>query len=142
MFDPIDAMIGGFNDPDANSSRMIGITIIGLSVGFMIGVVQLLARDSWLRMTEGPLAGKEFLLFKEKMNIGASPQCEIYLFNDPFVVDRHATIRSSGGDAEIDSLSRDKPVVVNERTVRHAKLHAGDRITIGRTSFIYQQRKT
>ena len=32
-------------------------------LGAMIGIVELLARDTWLRMTQGPLSGKEFILF-------------------------------------------------------------------------------
>ncbi|MFQ5650610.1 MAG: FHA domain-containing protein [bacterium] len=141
FFDPIYFLIQGEATPSAHLSRMIGFTLIGLSVGVMIGVVQLLARDAWLRMTEGPLAGKEFLFFKDTMTIGASPKCEIYLFNDPQVVSRHATLRTIGDDCEIQSLSREKPVIVNDRAVQRSRLRHGDRITIGRTSFVFQTRQ-
>ena len=48
----------------------------------MIGVVELLARDAWLeQMLEGPLAGKEFLIFKDLLYVGALPRSDIYLFN-------------------------------------------------------------
>ncbi len=49
-------------------------------------------------MTQGPLTGKEFILFKDVMNIGASPRSDIYLFNDPQVADDHAVIRSVGDE--------------------------------------------
>ncbi|MCP4687141.1 MAG: FHA domain-containing protein [Desulfobacterales bacterium] len=139
-FDPIDIMVFGLEKPSAHWSRMIGFTIIGLSVGLMIGVVQLLARDAWLRMTEGPLAGKEFLFFKDTMTIGASPKCEIYLFNDALVRDRHAALRAVSDNFEIESLDRTSPVLLNDRSIRRTKLRHGDRITIGKTSFIFQMK--
>lgn len=141
LFDPIDFMIVGMENPSAHWSRMVGFTVIGLSVGVMIGVVQLLTRNAWLRMTKGPLAGKEFLFFKDTMTIGASPKCEIYLFNDPKVSDRHATLRTIGDNFEVESNSSNMPVLVNDRSVRRSKLRHGDRITIGETSFIFQMKR-
>ena len=76
----------------------------------MIGVVELLARDAWLRMVAGPLAGKEFLIFKNLINVGASPKSDIYLFNDPGVAPHHATIRAPPGDLyEIEGASKYMP---------------------------------
>ena len=141
LFDPIQFFIQGSDAPSAHWSRMVGFTVIGLSVGVLIGVVQLLARDVWLRMTHGPLAGKEFLFFKDVMTVGASQQCEIYLFNDPHVLPRHATLRTIGEECEIESLSRDKPVLLNDRSIRRSRLRHGDRITIGRTSFVFQMKQ-
>ena len=141
LFDPIDILILGMEKPSAHIARMIGITVIGLCVGAMIGVVELLARDAWLRMTEGPLAGKEFLLFKDTMRIGASSRSDIYLFNDPQVAPQHAIIRTIGDTSEIDSNSPESMVLVNQRPTRHARLRHGDNITIGRTSFLFQSRK-
>ena len=141
LFDPIDLLILGQDKPSAYIARMIGITVIGLCVGAMIGVVELLARDAWLRMTEGPLAGKEFLLFKDTMRIGASSKSDIYLFNDPQVAPQHAIIRTLGDTSEIDASSPDSMVLVNQRPTSHARLRHGDNITIGRTSFLFQSRK-
>ncbi|MDP6547011.1 MAG: FHA domain-containing protein [Phycisphaerae bacterium] len=142
VFDPVDLLlIGGLNHPSAHVSRMIGITVIGATVGAMIGLVELLARDAWLRMTEGPLAGKEFLIFKDIMHLGASPRSEVYLFNDDGVASQHATIRCSGDSYEIESLDESYPVYVNGRTVSRAKLRNGDQIALGRTSFLFQKRK-
>ena len=140
LFDPIDLLRDASDVPSAWLSRMVGITVIGLSVGAMIGVVELLARDAWLRMEQGPLAGKEFLVFKDVMRIGASSRSDIYLFNDPLVLDHHATLRASGEAIEIESANQGKQVLVNDRPVRLARLRHGDRIGIGRTVFVYQQR--
>jgi hypothetical protein len=141
LFDPVDLLLLGPDKPSAHWSRLIGFSVVGAGVGSMIGVVELLARDAWLRMTQGPLTGKEFLLFKDVMRVGASPRSDIYLFNDPLVADHHAVLRSAGDECEIEARQADQPVLLNNRTVHRARLRHGDNVTIGRTVFVFQQRK-
>lgn len=141
LFDPLDMVILGSDRVGAEISRAVGFIVIGAAVGAMIGIVELMTRDAWLRMTEGPLAGKEFLIFRDTMNIGASPKSEIYLFNDAGVAPTHATIRIIGDETEITARDRVHPLVVNQNPVRNARLRHGDRITIGATSFVFEQRQ-
>lgn len=141
LFDPIDIILLGPDKPSAAWSRLIGFAVIGLSVGGMIGVVEILARDAWLRMTQGPLTGKEFLIFKDVMNVGSSPRSDIYLFNDPQVAEQHALIRAIGDECEIEARQAAHPVLLNSRSVTRTRLRHGDNVTIGRTSFVFQQRK-
>ena len=141
LFDPIDFILLGADKPSAHWSRLIGLVTIGAAVGAMMGIVELLARDAWLRMTEGPLAGKEFLLFKDVLRIGSSSQSDIYLFNDDSVASHHATLRVVGDEYEIENLSRNNPVLVNGRAVQRARLRHGDQVSIGRAVFLFQRRK-
>lgn len=141
LFDPIDMILLPPDKPSAWLSRLIGLAVIGASVGAMIGVVELLARDAWLRMTQGPLTGKEFFLFKDLMRIGSSPRSDVYLFNDAAVAKQHASIRTLGDEFEIEAHEVTSPVLHNTRPVQHARLRHGDTITIGRTSFVFQRRK-
>ncbi len=141
LFDPIDLILLGPDKPSAHWSRLIGFAVIGASVGGMIGVVELLARDAWLRMTQGPLVGKEFLLFKDVMNVGCSPRSDIYLFNDTLVGENHAVLRAVGDECEIEACDRTRPVLLNNRAVQKARLRHGDNVTVGRTVFVFQRRK-
>lgn len=141
LFDPLDMVIIGDSSIGAGWSRMVGFVVIGAAVGAMIGLVELLSRDAWLRMTEGPLAGKEFLIFRDVMNIGASPRSEIYLFNDSRVAPTHASLRTLGDEIEITASDRVHPLLVNNNAIRTARLRHGDRITIGATSFVFEQRQ-
>ena len=141
LFDPVDLLFRTKNSVDAALSRAVSLTIVGLSVGAMIGIVELLARDAWLRMVEGPLAGKEFLLFKDAMKLGASPKCDIYLFNDPLVADLHATLRSVGDHCEIENEHRPNPILINGRPATTSRLRHGDQIAIGRTIFVFERRQ-
>lgn len=141
LFDPIDFLIIGIDKPSSHISRLIGFSAIGACVGCMIGIVELLARDAWLQMIKGPLAGKEFLIFKDIMKIGASSRCDIYLFNDKKVSDVHAMIRVSGDTYEIQNFDEENPLQLNGRPVKSSRLRSGDRITIGQTDFVFQARK-
>jgi hypothetical protein len=141
LFDPIDQLVLGGDRIGGQWSRLVALLVIGLSVGGMIGLVELMARDAWLRMTQGPLTGKEFLLFKDVMNIGSSPRSDIYLFNDSLVVPDHAVIRAIGDECELEARHSPHPVQVNHISVQRARLRHGDTVTIGRTSFVFQRRK-
>lgn len=141
LFDPIDLMLLGPDKVSAHWSRLVGLAVIGASVGAMIGIVELLARDTWLRMTQGPLTGKEFILFKDVMNIGSSPRSDIYLFNDPQVADEHAIIRSVGDECEIEARQATHPILLNNNSTRRARLRHGDTVGIGRTIFVFQRRR-
>ncbi|HXE54695.1 MAG TPA: FHA domain-containing protein [Tepidisphaeraceae bacterium] len=139
LFDPIDLLILGTDKPSSAISRWVGFAVIGATVGLMIGIVELLARDAWLQMTQGPLVGKEFLVFKDVMRLGSSPKSEIYLFNDPAVAAQHAVIRATGGIYDIENTCTESPVCVNGRPIQRARLRNGDRITLGRTAFLFQR---
>jgi hypothetical protein len=141
LFDPIYFAISG-DSPSGHLSRMVGFTVMGACVGLMIGVVELLARDAWLQMVEGPLAGKEFLIFKDLLSVGASPGSDIYLFNDDQVAPRHAVIRAAADQYEIEAVDSFRPVLLNGRAVPRGRLRHGDQITLGRTVFVFQRRRT
>jgi hypothetical protein len=141
LFDPIDFLILGAEKPSAHWSRFIGLAVIGASVGAMIGIVELLARDAWLRMTQGPLSGKEFLIFKDVMKIGSSPRSDIYLFNDAEVASHHATLRAVGDQCEIENQDTVVTTLINGRPIKRSRLRHGDEITIGRTVFVFQKRQ-
>jgi hypothetical protein len=141
LFDPIDLILLGPDKPGAQWSRLIGLAVIGAGVGASIGIVELLARDAWLRMTQGPLTGKEFLLFKDTMRVGSSPRSDLYLFNDPSVAGDHAVIRAVGDECEIEAQRTSHAVLLNNQAVQRARLRHGDHVTIGRTSFVFQRRK-
>jgi hypothetical protein len=141
LFDPIDLILLGSDKPSAMWSRLVGLAVIGAAVGAMIGIVELLARDAWLRMTQGPLTGKEFLLFKDVMNIGSSSRSDLYLFNDPQVAADHAIIRAVGDECEIEARQSSHPVLLNHQSIRRGRLRHGDSVTIGRTVFVFQRRR-
>jgi type III secretion system (T3SS) inner membrane Yop/YscD-like protein len=142
LFDPIDRLLheGAFG-AGAAASRAIGFMVIGLGAGLMIGVVELLARDAWLKMLAGPLAGKEFMLFKNPTTIGSSPKADIYLFKDAEVEPTHALLHVMGDAYELESAAGTGRTQVNGLVVRRARLEPGDQIRIGKTVLSFSVRE-
>jgi hypothetical protein len=146
LFDPIDILVlsKGQYDPfrTAGVSRLVGFLVTGGFVGFMIGLVEQLNKDAWLVMTEGPIKGKQFILYKDVTRIGSSPACEIYLFKDPAVAPEHAVIRKiHDGYLLIDNSSK-SGVTVNGRKRAEHKLDDGDLVQVGKARFSFSLRKT
>ena len=93
-------------------------------------------------MRAGPLAGKEFVLFKSPTVLGSSPKCEIYLFKDADVDPRHAQIRRTGSRHEIVDLGSRTGTLVNGRRVQRAVLQDGDQLVVGQTVLEYSERRS
>ncbi len=141
FFDPLYLL---FRDSELSAgaaiSRMFGFGTIGVAAGCMIGLVEHLSKDAWLLMRAGPLAGKQFVIYKSPTTLGSSPKCEIYLFKDPDVEPRHALIRKVGSRHEIEDLSTPAGTVVNGKKAKRQPLKDGDQIILGQTVLEYAER--
>jgi hypothetical protein len=132
VFDPI-AKIFPPSDGEAWLSRAIGLTLIGLMVGLFVGIVEQWTKSAWLLMRAGPLAGKQFVLFKNPTVLGSSPKADVYLFKDEAIEPRHALIHDRGGRFEIEDLKTADGTYVNGIPVHRQILKAGDQIVLGKT---------
>jgi hypothetical protein len=141
LFDPISMAFSGANQ-DAWLSRGIGFTTIGLMVGLFVGIVEQWTKSAWLLMRAGPLAGKQFVLFKNPTVLGSSPKAEVYLFKDEAIEPRHALIHDRGGRFEIEDLKTADGTYVNGIPVHRQILKAGDQIILGKTVLEFALRDT
>lgn len=143
LFDPIDYLLHRDTwGSGAAASRAAGFAVIGAVTGLMIGVVELLAREAWVKLLTGPLAGKEFVLYKNPTLIGSSPKADIYLFKDPEVEPIHAAVRSSGEGYEIEDRESPAGLFVNGRRIGRRRLESGDQIRIGKSVFNFTEKET
>jgi len=143
LFDPIYQLIsGGRFGVEASASRAVGFAVIGIVTGLMIGVVELMAREAWIKLLTGSLAGKEFVLYKNPTLIGSSPKSDIYLFKDAEVEPTHAAIRSSGEGYEIEDRGGPAGTFINGRRVVRRRLESGDQVRIGKTVFNFTEKDT
>ncbi len=132
MFDPIAI---AFTTPDgrASISRLIGFVIIGMMVGLFVGVVEQMAKTAWLLMKAGPLAGKQFIIYKNPTVLGSSPKADIYLFKDDAIEPRHALIHDLGGRFQIEDCNSADGTYVNGYPIKTHVLRQGDQIVLGKT---------
>jgi len=132
VFDPI-SLVFVTADGQATYSRAAGFAVIGLVVGLMIGLVEGWTKNAWLLMRKGPLAGKQFIMFKDTTILGSSPKAEIYLFKDDAIEPKHAVIYNRGGRFEIEDCGTPDGTYVNGVAVKRTYLKPGDQIVLGKT---------
>src|SRR5436305_15290519 len=119
-------------------SRLIGLVPIGIIAGVGTGLIENAVKSGWFKVTEGLIAGKQFVLYRNHTYIGSSPQCHIYLFKDPKVGRRHAAVHVSPQGFELEDLPLGSKTIVNGKPAQRVKLKNGDRIQVGSTGFVFQ----
>jgi hypothetical protein len=132
IFDPIAQISRG-----GAVSRAVGFSLFGLATGIAMGLVESALKDRWLYVTAGPLAGKQFILYKPQTTIGSSQQSDIYLFKDPSVLPKHAVVEINGARVQIRALGDTQ---VFGRPIHLQVLQSGASVRIGRYGFRYQER--
>jgi MFS family permease len=133
IFDPI-----SFATHGGAASRGIGFTLLGMATGIAMGLVESALKDRWLYVTSGPLAGKQFILYKPQTNIGSLQTCDIYLFKDPEILPQHAALVQKGG--RIHLIAEGPVYVAGQRVHSSRVLESGSILQLGRYSFRYQER--
>lgn len=137
LFDPIGKL---FESDSGDLSRGVAFSVLGLMIGLFTGIVEQLSKEAWLLMRAGPLAGKQFVVYKSPTLIGSSQHCEIYLFKDALVADEHARLTRVGREFEIEDLNNPSRTTVNGNPVQKCILRDGDSIVIGQTELEYRSR--
>jgi hypothetical protein len=131
-----------------NVAQMLGlaiaITVLGVLIGFFIGLVSELLKQGWLMVvrskSRNAREGREYSLLKQVTSIGRAEECDVGLFGDQSVAPRHAVIRREGRNFYLTPSSGAR-VIVNRALLngRHL-LRSGDRIEIGGTLFLFRER--
>jgi hypothetical protein len=134
IFDPISFVTHG-----GAASRVVGFCLFGLTTGIAMGLVESALKDRWLYVTSGPLAGKQFILYKPQTTLGSSQTCDIYLFKDSAIQAHHATLQLKGSRLHLQNAGQ---VYVSGQPVRGTRvLESGNIVQLGRYSFRYQERQ-
>ena len=84
----------------------------------------------------GGRAGETFPLEHERITIGRSPDCEIFL-DDVTVSRKHAVIAKNGDDFRIEDEGSLNGTFVNKKRVEAADLENGDELQIGKYRLTY-----
>jgi hypothetical protein len=133
VFNPIAMLTHG-----GAASRAVGFGLLGLATGVAVGLVESALKDRWLYVTAGPLAGKQFILYKPRTIVGSDQKCDIYLFKDNNIAKEHAIIDLAGSRIMLRAIGE---TYVNGQPVRQQVLMSGAVVQIGRYAFRYQERQ-
>lgn len=116
------------------SPSAMGFVVLGMSIGLMIGLAQVLFREVWVRVEAGVRAGRELILTKPVITIGRAEACDIGLFGDPTIERLHARILQQGERYLIaDAGSAVGTFLNDERVLAPTPLRPGDAIRIGKS---------
>ena len=134
-------VVNRFSGNNPHVSKLVAISTIGLVAGLGTGLIENAVKTGWLKVTAGLIAGKQFILYRDPTFIGSALSCHIYLFRDPSVGKRHAAVHIVPGGFEIENLPLGSATLVNNEQVDgRRKLRNGDRIQIGTTSMVFQEK--
>jgi pSer/pThr/pTyr-binding forkhead associated (FHA) protein len=123
-------LIGSFSESGL-ASRLIGFCVIGVAIGFFIGLVHQLTKSAWLAIEAGRLKGRQFRLERGTVTLGRAEENAVGLFGDPTVQPRHAFISHQGDSYTLKNLAVQAGTLVNGNRVETIQLRDGDRVKIG-----------
>lgn len=139
LFDPIALMFGFVGIIGGTLSRLVGIVVTGLCTGLGIGMVEELRKEAWVVVVAGPLAGKQFILYRQQTWVGSDPGMDIPLLKDPSIAPKQCVFEATGrGHSVMDA--GEGTTLVNGRPITLVNLSSGDLIQMGQTALEYQAR--
>jgi hypothetical protein len=123
--------------PASLPSRLIGLVILGLFIALFYGIIERSMAFGTLRVLNGRLKGKEFILNEGRIRIGRGRRNQITLEPYEKLADRQAQIRFRRGEALLTNLEPQNPVLVNDRPVKEHRLKYEDVLKIGSAKLFY-----
>lgn len=132
LFDPISSALTAGT---GMASRATGFVIMGLAIGALIGVVQVMLREAWVTVVDGFRTGRQLILTRAVTTMGNSELAHLPFlgsFGRP-LEEEHAVIerRSDGRFVLVDNDTREGTRVNNEPVAGSVVLHDGDMIRLG-----------
>ena len=66
--------------------------LLGVCIGLLIGLAQVILKEAWIKVEAGFRAGRELMLTKDETTIGRAEGCDLGLFGDNTIEKLHARI--------------------------------------------------
>jgi hypothetical protein len=139
------AWAGIFHDKDALalwSPTATGFVALGMCIGLLVGLAQVILKEAWIKVEAGFRAGREMILSKDRTTVGRAEACDIGLFGDPSVEKVHAQIILAGNRYYVEDAHTPSGTFVNDRPVAgRAPLRSGDLIRVGKSLLRFRERQ-
>jgi hypothetical protein len=133
-------LIGALNLP--RSSLAVGLVVLGISIGLLIGLAQVILKEAWLRVEAGFRPGRELIVSKDEITIGRAESCDIGLFGDTNVEKVHARVIHEGNRYLLTDGGSTSGTFLNEqRIVQPTPLRSGDAIRVGASIIRFGERQ-
>lgn len=140
-------LVGGFlmeylnkSYSDAVMARLLGLILFALFIGLFYGIIEKGLAAGVLRVLNGDLKRREFLLNQKRLKIGSGNKCDIAIPNYSNIEDLHATIVEEKGEIVIKSTSPQAKLIVNDKSVDKQILKYEDVIKLGDVKMFYKHK--
>ena len=119
-----------------------GLVILGLCIGLVVGLAQVILKEAWLKVEAGFRPGRELMLSKEETTIGRAESCDLGLFGDHTIERLHARILLKNNRYLLADADTPGGTFLNGRPVDGpAPLHSGDTIRVGNSVLRFGERQ-
>jgi len=123
------------------SSLAAGMVILGMCIGLLIGVAQVVLKEAWLKVEKGFRSGREVILSKPETSIGRAEGVDIALFGDMHCEKTHAKIiLKSDRYILIDQDTPGGTTVNGQRISGPTPLSNGDLIGCGNSTVRFNEK--
>ena len=120
----------------------LGFVVLGLCIGLLIGLAQVILKEAWLKVEKGFRPGRQLILSKEQVVIGRGESCDIGLFGDRGVERTHARILRKGGRYLLTDADTPGGTYLNGRRIEGpTPLRSGDEIGVGGSTIRFGERR-
>lgn len=123
-------------------SRGISMTVTGASIGFFIGLVEILMKQAWIRVLRGRSEGREYVISKPRTSIGRNELSDIGLFGDMDIALTHAFIEAQDGRHVLRDAGSAAGTAVNGQRITEYALKDGDVIGIVSMQLEFHEKAT
>ena len=118
-----------------------GFVALGVCIGLLIGLAQVILMEAWVKVESGRRAGREMILTRERTTIGRAESCDIGLFGDNQIERLHAIILQAGNRYYVEDEHTPAGTFVNDAPVQgRVPLKSGDRIRVGASVLCFRER--
>lgn len=111
--------------------RAIYCVSLGAGIGLFIGLVELVSKSAWLRLTLGRNEGKEWVIDRPQTFIGRSEGAHVPLFGDAAIAPMHACIVRQGPQYVLMDSGSPSGTYLNGQRITEAVLMPGSVIQVG-----------
>ncbi len=123
------------------SPAATGFVVLGMCIGLLMGLTQVILKDAWVKVEAGFRAGRELILTRAETTVGRGEACDIGLFGDPAIEKLHLKIVQKGGRYYVEDNGTKEGTFVNGVEVQAPHpLKDGDLIEIGKASLRFSER--
>lgn len=120
----------------------IGLVILGLCIGLLVGLAQVVLKEAWVKVAKGFRAGREVMLSKEETTIGRAEGCDLGMFGDNAIEKLHARILLKNNRYLLADADTPSGTYLNdERISEPTPLKSGDMIRVGNSVIEFGERQ-